>query len=73
MPDIVVRARAGGAMLRRRGGWKYAVTEYQLQLFLFRLGFKSLGEAGLHLVLRSAVFIAPNFIRKIVYAKFLRS
>tara|TARA_R110002020_G_scaffold3766_12_gene16602 strand:+ start:1486 stop:2307 length:822 start_codon:yes stop_codon:yes gene_type:complete len=73
LSDIVVRARAGGAMLRRRGGWKYAVTEYQLQLYLFRLGFKSLGEAGFHLLLRSAVFMAPNFIRKIVYSRFLRS
>ncbi|MBU2366797.1 MAG: glycosyltransferase [Alphaproteobacteria bacterium] len=73
LPDIVVRARAGGAMLRRRGGWKYATTEYQLQRYLFKLGFKSLWEAGFHLLMRSAVFVAPNFIRKIVYTKFLRS
>lgn len=73
LSDIVVRARAGGAMLRRRGGWKYATSEFQLQRYLFKLGFKSVWAAGFHLLLRSAVFVAPNFIRKIVYTRFLRS
>jgi len=73
IPDIVVRARAGGAMLRRRGGLKYAVSEYQLQRFLVSIGFKGPWAAAIDLILRSSVFVAPNFVRRIVYAKFLRS
>jgi hypothetical protein len=59
-------------MYRRRGGLRYVLAERDLQSLLVRLGLKSRLLAILDGVARSSVFIAPVFLRGLLYEVVLR-
>lgn len=69
---VLVDATAGVDMFRRRGGFKYALAEFELQCHIVKYGFKSPLAALLDGVIRSLIFLAPNFLREFVYLNFLR-
>lgn len=71
-PDVLVRATAGRDMFRRRGGFRYALGEIEMQRFLYGLRLKGWLEAVLHGIARSAVFLLPNEVRAFIYTKLLR-
>jgi glycosyltransferase involved in cell wall biosynthesis len=73
LPNVLVLASTGRDMYRRRGGWRYAVGEWSLQLHLIRCGLKSPLSAFLHGTIRSLVFLLPAILRGLVYKRFLRS
>ena len=71
--EVLVRATAGRAMYRRRGGWKYAKAEVDMQAFLVDLKLKSRARALADGLLRSTVYLLPSAWRGWIYEKVLRS
>lgn len=71
-PDVLVEATAGRDMYMRRGGWKYAKAEINLQMHLVKCNIKSLFPAITHGVLRAVFFLVPGVVRGFVYEKILR-
>jgi glycosyltransferase involved in cell wall biosynthesis len=69
---ILVHATAGDEMVKRRGGIKYALSEYQIQLLIARLGLNSFFLTFLIGISRAAIFLAPFPIRKFIYTNLLR-
>lgn len=69
----LVDATAGTEMFQRRSGLKYAIAEINLQTHLVQKKLKKPMGAFVHGVMRSAIFLAPNFIRQYVYIRHLRS
>lgn len=72
IPKYLVNARAGLAMVGRRGGLKYAISEYRLQKEFFRLGFINFGEFLFNTSIRFLSRIVPEPIRIALYQKALR-
>lgn len=71
-PEILVHASAGRGMYRRRGGWRYAKSEWQLQNDMVSLGLKSRLRGWLDGLARALVFLAPAGLRGFVYERTLR-
>ena len=72
LPDITVTAMTGTDFYARRGGFRYARAEYDLQRFLYKCHVKPLWMAGLDILLRGGAFILPEKIRKRIYIHILR-
>ena len=72
LPRYLVNARAGLAMVGRRGGLKYAISEYRLQKEFLRLGFINFGEFLFNASIRFLSRIVPEQIRIALYQKALR-
>jgi hypothetical protein len=72
VPEVVVRARAGKNMIRRRGGWVYIRSDLALQHFLVRHGLKSMPEAIVDAIMRAGVFALPATLRQQIFMRFLR-
>lgn len=72
LPDVVLHMRAGDAMLQRRGGLKYALSEAKAQFNFYKMGFLSIPELLRNLVFRFPVRLVPNQIRVLFYKVFLR-
>lgn len=73
LDSVLVDATAGKEMFQRRGGFRYAMAEVDLQLHLVRCKLKSPLSALVDGTLRSLIFLAPNAVREFVYLKFLRA
>jgi glycosyltransferase involved in cell wall biosynthesis len=73
LPQVLVRARAGGELVARRGGLAYARSEMALQSFLHRNGLQSGLSSLLVGAARAAVFAAPLSVRQLVYRTALRT
>ena len=71
-PHVLVQATAGHSMYLRRGGWKYAKAEIDLQIHLRRCNIKGLFSAYVTGALRAFVFLIPGVIRGLIYQKILR-
>lgn len=69
---VLVHATAGLDMYRRRGGWKYAKAEWEMQHLLVASGLKSRGRAWWDGFMRAAIFLAPAPIRGTIYRRVLR-
>lgn len=72
LPDELVEAYAGDALLKRRGGFKYAFAELKLQILLVRCKIKTPALAVCDGILRGAIFLLPWRIRAVFY-QILRS
>lgn len=71
--ESLLHFRTSSDMFKRRGGIKYAVNSGKFQWQLHKLGIISTLAAIKASVLRGSVYLMPNFIRKIIYTKLLRS
>lgn len=72
IPEILVDATAGNEMYKRRGGIKYAVGEIAMQRLLVATRINGWLESFFYGLVRSFVFLAPNFLRKFIYLNILR-
>ena len=72
LPDVLVHATAGSEMYRRRGGWRYARSEWSLQSHLVRCDLKSTYRAWVDGLIRSLVFLLPPNLRGFIYERVLR-
>ncbi len=72
VPEVLVHARAGSSMFRRRGGWKYAANEVRFQYEFYRKGFLSLPQLARNVASRVPVRLVSNRTRAFIYQHFLR-
>lgn len=72
LPEVLVRQRAGLALGRRRGGWRYARTEATLFRAFVAIGFLSRREALVGLLIRLPVRLVPDTVRSWIYRRLLR-
>ena len=70
--EILVHATAGRDMYRRRGGWRYAKAELELQNLMVSCGLKTRGRAWRDGLFRATGFLMPAGLRGKVYEIFLR-
>lgn len=70
--EILVEATTGRDMYKRRGGWRYAKAEIDLQRHLVRCGVKRGIPAFIHGSARASVFLMPELLRGWVYERLLR-
>lgn len=59
-------------MIKRRGGWKYAINDIKSQLSFYSMGFLSLPILLYNIGIRIIVRLVPNSLRTFIYKKFLR-
>jgi hypothetical protein len=57
---------------KRRGGFKYAISEYKILKYRHNIGFITIFEFAYFVLLTIPIRMAPAFIRSFVYAKLLR-
>ena len=70
--EILVKARIGNGMYRRRGGMNYARSIYDLEKKFFNLGFISSKEFFLNCAIRITVSLIPVKWRERLYLRKLR-
>ena len=71
--EPLLHMRAGSDMYLRRAGWKYAKTQAKLFGFMKRQGFIGNGQYIKSCVLRAGSSLAPNWLRKFMFEKVLRT
>lgn len=69
---VLVHASAGMSMFKRRGGWHYARSEWQMQKLLVKSGLKNHFRAMFDGTLRAGFFLMPSSLRGFIYLHFLR-
>ncbi|HEX4039817.1 MAG TPA: glycosyltransferase [Acidobacteriaceae bacterium] len=72
LPDVLVFARCGNGMQRRRGGWDYARREAALFWSFRSAGFLSTGQAARTIICRTPARLLPASLRTQLYNYFLR-
>ena len=73
LPDVLVKVRTNREMYRRRGGWKYFVSEAKLQRFMCKSGIIGPIRFGINLGKRAPVqLLLPGTIRRMVFRRFAR-
>ncbi len=70
--EVMVLARCGNGMQRRRGGWAYLQSEALLFWHFRALGFLSTFEALRNFGIRALVRLLPAALRGDLYRLFLR-
>ncbi len=63
--EVVVKARAGNEMIRRRQGWRYAKDEWALEKAAYQIGFWSTLDIGRNIFIR----ILPRLLPVIMVEK----
>ena len=64
--------RAGSDMYKRRGGWKYFISQYRLLQYMYQKSFITPSLYVLGLVVRFSVAIIPNDFRNFIFYNLLR-
>lgn len=64
--------RFSASMLKRRGGWRYAINEMKFQYKMWKLNFISSGVLLKNMATHFIIRLLPNFLRIAFYRKFLR-
>lgn len=64
--------RAGSDMYKRRSGWKYARSQYELFNCMKKKHMITLYEFWVSITIRMTSAIAPNYIRQNMFRKFVR-
>ncbi len=72
IPEILVKARVGKGMYKRRGGWRYFMAERALYQAFYELGFLRKRELYFNLMIRFGIRLLPNWAREFIYKYVLR-
>lgn len=67
LQESLLYVRTNEDMFKRRGGWKYAVSEVRLQNKFLQMGFISLPRYVSNVVIRFVMRVIPNKIREYIY------
>ncbi len=65
--------RAGSDMYKRRGGWKYFMSQYRLLQYMYQQAFITVGLYLLGTFVRLGVAIVPNSLRNFIFSNILRN
>ncbi len=63
----LVNMRTGHSMLSRRGGLRYAINETKLQYKFLQLGFISIFQFSMNMLIRIPIRLIPNKLRALIY------
>lgn len=72
LKEVLVHASAGMGMFKRRGGWRYAKSEWQMQNLLVDSGLKGRARALVDGLIRATFFLIPASWRGFLYIHLLR-
>lgn len=72
IPESLLFFRFSPAMLKRRGGWKYACVEIRFQRQLHQLKYIGFLTMITNICIRMSTRIVPNCLRSWIYKKLLR-
>lgn len=72
IPECLVKVRISNDMFKRRGGFKYLISELKVQKKFLAIGFIGYFDFLSNIVLKGIIRITPNFVRKQIYQIFLR-
>lgn len=64
--------RSSRAVFQRRGGWKYAMNELELQRDFLKIGYINLFQFIRNVTIRFTTRMVPNKVREFIYKKLLR-
>ena len=67
LPEVLVKARTGRGMIRRRQGWKYAWDEWELEKAAYAIGFWSTKDLVRNLFVRLLPRLLPVFVVEKLY------
>lgn len=70
--DVLVFARVGAGMFKRRGGLDYIKCEAAFQRYAVSVGTKKSWMALFHFLLRSSIYALPQNVRIFIYKRWLR-
>ena len=70
--EPILRFRSTSDMFRRRGGLKYAKSEYRLFKYMYQNGMIGLSRFLFNASVRFIVRVSPTWLRQWVYLKLLR-
>ncbi len=73
LPEILVYARSGNGMHKRRGGLQYVKEEIRFQLLLRKTGFLTNSRCALNVLIRTPVRLVPTSQRAKFYKAVLRA
>lgn len=74
LPDTLVKVRVGKEMYKRRGGWKYFISEAKLQKWMLLHRIISFPRYVVNIFIRLCVqVIMPNWLRGFVFQNFFRN
>lgn len=59
-------------MVKRRGGWHYALADMKSQIDFYRMGFLNFPKLIYNVLIRITVRLTPNWLRSVIYKKMLR-
>jgi len=59
-------------MIKRRGGFKYALNDIKSQIIFYKMGFLSFFDTIYNIIIRVTVRLFPSKIRTYIYKQFLR-
>lgn len=72
LQESLLYFRRSPQMIKRRGGWKYAITEIKFQFALHKIGYIGLFTMIENIIIRFGLRIMPNNARGLIYSKLLR-
>lgn len=64
--------RSGDGLYKRRGGLRYAVSQFHLAKYIYSIGLVGFFDFLKSIFLRCGGAVCPNVIKKMIYRKFLR-
>lgn len=68
IPEMLVKMRAGKSQLSRRGGLKYAISEFKVQREFYKLGFLNFYEFARNASVKFIVRLLPKAILSKIYS-----
>jgi glycosyltransferase involved in cell wall biosynthesis len=72
LQEVLVLARIGNGMIRRRGGFAFMKSELKLQSYFRRIGFTTIPQLIFNMIARVPVLLAPHSARRLMYRHVLR-
>jgi O104-antigen biosynthesis beta-1,3-galactosyltransferase len=72
LSEILVLARCGNGMAKRRGGVAYASSELRLYRHFLNIGFISAPEFAFSMLVRAPLRLMPALSRQVIYRSLLR-
>lgn len=73
LQEPLLYMRAGSDLYMRRAGWKYAKSQISLFKYMKKKGFIGNGQYVKSCLIRSGASLAPNWLRKFIFKRALRS
>ncbi|MBR7047282.1 MAG: hypothetical protein IKI43_02855, partial [Campylobacter sp.] len=67
IPEMLVKMRAGKSQLSRRGGLKYAISEFRVQREFYKFGFLNFYEFARNSSVKFIVRLLPKAILSKIY------